>query len=108
MSGESEFTQALASNRRIPFLVSLVHELTMAERGSYRDRTEEAESALRTVGFLNELRMVILNQLRADTFGADTGYPDAALAEVLLERVERAGMTEFWDRTTARAVNSLG
>ncbi|WP_145909355.1 hypothetical protein [Kitasatospora viridis] len=87
--------------------MNLSYELAMAERGVYRGRTITEEQALRLVGFLNELRLVVSNQLRADTYRAGAGYPDSALVEVLFGRVERAGMSEFWSRTVSRAASGL-
>ncbi|GAA2795799.1 hypothetical protein GCM10010441_21320 [Kitasatospora paracochleata] len=103
MTFESPLARALASDQRPAFLARLGYELAMAERSAYRDSDLTPEQALRLVAFLNEVRLVLANQLVADTTGALVGHPDDALIERLAQLVHRADMGPFWARTVDRA-----
>lgn len=107
MTGDRRFREVLGSPQRIPFLLNLNFELAMAERSECRGNDRPAVEALRIVAFLNEIRIAILNQLRADTYGANVGYLDEGLAAVVAERVERAGMGAFWTRMVERSLSGL-
>jgi hypothetical protein len=75
----------LASALRIPFLLALSSELTIAARYSYVQAGLTPDASQQALRCVNELQIVVLKQLAAAVLGRRAAYPDQSFLTVLEE-----------------------
>ena len=100
---KEECMALLASDRRVPFLLALAAELTIAARDSYVEAGSSVADSQRFLRCLNELQIVVGTQLKTAVTGTEPAYPDDAFLTVLEESAVMGGRLSHLQHALQRA-----